>query len=673
LQVVGDSMGKKADTPPRPSILAPAGNKASFLAAVAAGTDAIYCGLKDFSARMEAKNFTVAELVPLAGLAREKGIQVYVALNALMKPGDLATMGGDLEELGQQVKPDGIIIQDLSLVQLAKQTGFSGEIHLSTLANVSFPGALELVRKNLEVHRVVVPRELDVDEIKSMASACPAGLSLEVFVHGALCYGVSGRCYWSSYMGGKSGLRGRCVQPCRRVYRQKGQRKRFFSCQDLSLDVLVKVLLAIPQVTAWKIEGRKKGPHYVYHSVKAYQLLRDHGTDPSVKKEALGLLALSLGRPGTHYRFLPQRVQNPVQTDVQTGSGLLVGRTKGSPQRPYVISREALYRGDVLRLGYEDEPWHAVHKVKKYVPRKGRLDLPCPHTRALKKGTSVFLVDRRDKELEQALSDLESRLPPASQTQNRPSTFPVKQPRKSIKRMKPVDLRVYRGLPGGSQQSKSEGLASVGLWLSAEALKAAGRGNGTKLWWWLPPVVWPRDEKDLKELLDKAIKAGGRNFVLNAPWQGALFAQRKTMNLWAGPFCNLANVLSIGTAASFGCAGAIVSPELGGHDVLALPKHSPIPLGIVIFGNWPLSIGRTVSQGFDTDTPFTSPKGEEAWVSPHGPDWWVYPNWVLDIRHKKAELREAGFCLFIHLFEPKPKAIRMKKRPGLWNWELGLS
>ena len=109
-----------------------------------------------------------------------------------------------------------------------------------------------------------------------MAAQCPDDLGLEVFVHGALCYAVSGRCYWSSYLGGKSGLRGRCVQPCRRFYHQKSQNGRFFSCYDLSIDVLVKVMLDIPAIHAWKIEGRKKGPHYVYYTTRAYQLLRDY-------------------------------------------------------------------------------------------------------------------------------------------------------------------------------------------------------------------------------------------------------------------------------------------------------------------------------------------------------------------------------------------------------------
>ena len=172
-------MSNEAETLSRPSILAPAGNKASFLAALAAGADAVYCGLKQFSARMEAKNFSVEELVPLTRLAHDKGIQVHVALNSLLKPGDLDRAGRLLEQLKRWVKPDALIIQDLSLVQLARQTGFSGKLHLSTLSHVSFASALQQVQKNIKVDRVVVPRELSIYEIKDMALACPKGLDLE--------------------------------------------------------------------------------------------------------------------------------------------------------------------------------------------------------------------------------------------------------------------------------------------------------------------------------------------------------------------------------------------------------------------------------------------------------------------------------------------------------------
>ncbi len=342
----------------RPAILAPAGNRASFLAALAAGADAVYCGLKNFSARMEAKNFSIEELAALTRLAHEQGTKVYVTFNSLLKPGEIDMAGKLVDQLNRHVEPDALIIQDIALIRLARQTGFSGEIHLSTLANVSFPEALRFVKQGFgpEIKRVVLPRELNVDEIRMMAAACPEELDLEVFIHGALCYGVSGRCYWSSYMGGKSGLRGRCVQPCRRRYTQgESSGKRFFSCQDLSLDVLVKVLADIPQIKVWKIEGRKKSPHYVYYTTQAYQMLRDHGGNSQMRKSAVELLARSLGRTGTHYFFLPQRPQNPVNTETQTGSGLLMGLTKGSRSAPFLVPREELLPDDVLRIGYEDE------------------------------------------------------------------------------------------------------------------------------------------------------------------------------------------------------------------------------------------------------------------------------------------------------------------------------
>jgi len=643
-------MNEEPETSFRPSILAPAGNKASFLAALAAGADEIYCGLRQFSARMEAKNFSIEELVPLTLLAHNKGIKVYVALNALLKPNDLNMAGEFLQQLDRHVKPDGIIIQDLGFIQLARQTGFSGELHLSTLSNVSFPAALQKVKKSLGVHRVVLPRELNIDEIKAMAAACPKGLDLEVFVHGALCYGVSGRCYWSSYFGGKSGLRGRCVQPCRRIYKQNEQDKRFFSCQDLSLDVLVKVLRTIPQIRTWKIEGRKKGPHTIFYTVKAYRMLRDHGTDPKMKKEALHMLSYALGRSGTHYNFLPQRPQNPIRIN-----------------HPFLNPKEALLPGDLLRLGYEDELWHGTIRVGKYVPKGGRLFLKPVLKKPPEKTIPVFLIDRKEKDLKDMVSTLEKELPKTQVITSKTSVFVSRLPKTSGKKSGIIsDLRVYR------QIDKTKRHGESGLWLSDQAVKKLPQRIWNRIWWWLPPVIWPDDEQKLKELIDSALNKGAKIFVLNAPWQTTLFTRLKGMDLWAGPFCNIANVPALQTLASLGYKGAIVTPELGQKDFLSLPKQSPLPLGIFLSGNWPLCISRALSNDLKTETSFTSPKGESAWVKKYESDYWVYPNWKLDLSIKRASLEKAGYQLFVHLLEPIPKDVVLKKRPGLWNWELEL-
>ena len=358
---------------PKPEILAPAGQRESFLAALAAGADAVYCGLKAFSARMAAKNFQPSEMASLIDLAHRQDVKVYLTINTLVKPDELLPLGRLLDWLNRYAVPDALICQDLAAVALARQVGFDGDIHLSTLANVTMPSVLPRLVKTLGVQRVVLPRELNVDEIKQMATDCPADLGLELFVHGALCYGVSGRCYWSSFLGGKSGLRGRCVQPCRRLYDQEKSSKRFFSCQDFSLDVLVKVLAEIPQVRAWKIEGRKKGPHYVYYTTAAYKMLRDEGQDARAKKSAVELLEQALGRPGTHYHFLPQRPQNPIDTRIDSGSGLLVAHIRGGNEKPYIEPRVALLKGDKLRLGYEDDAWHQTFDLSQNIPKGGKI------------------------------------------------------------------------------------------------------------------------------------------------------------------------------------------------------------------------------------------------------------------------------------------------------------
>ncbi len=649
-------MSKEPEISPRPSILAPAGNKASFLAALAAGADEIYCGLRQFSARMEAKNFSIEELVPLTMLAHNKGIKVYVALNALLKPNDLNIAGELLQQLERHVKPDGIIIQDLGFVQLARQTGFSGELHLSTLSNVSFPAALQKIKNSFGVHRAVLPRELNIDEIKAMAMACPKGLDLEVFVHGALCYGVSGRCYWSSYFGGKSGLRGRCVQPCRRVYTQNEQSKRFFSCQDLSLDVLVKVLLTIPQIRTWKIEGRKKGPHTVFYTVKAYRILRDHGTDPKMKKEALHMLSYALGRSGTHYNFLPQRPQNPIRINSQTGSGLLVGAVKGTKQKPFLNPREELLPGDLLRLGYEDELWHGTIRVGKYVPKGGRLFLKPILKKNPEKKIPVFLIDRQEKDLKDMVSKLEKELPKTPVIKSNAFVFVARRPKISGKKNGTIsDLRVYR------RTDKTQPYSASGLWLSDQAVKKLPKRTWNRIWWWLPPVIWPDDEQKLKGLVDSVLNNGAKIFVLNAPWQTTLFTHLKGMDLWAGPFCNIANVLALKTLASLGYKGAIVTPELGQKDFFSLPKQSPLPLGIVLSGNWPLCISRALSNDLKTETSFTSPKGEAAWVKKFESELLGIFQLETRFRHQTKSPREGRLQTVCASFGADSKRCRIEK------------
>lgn len=651
-------------TPDSPLILAPAGSKASFLAALSAGADAVYCGLKSFSARMAADNFSLEELAQLTRTAHEHGTRVYIAFNTLIKPNEHVRAGELLAETNRLVSPDALIFQDPAVISLARQIGFSGELHLSTLGNAGFPQAAAALGK-MGVNVAVLPRELSIDEIKTMAGVCRGGPGLEVFVHGALCYGISGRCYWSSWLGGKSGLRGRCVQPCRRRYSHINQTDRFFSCLDLTLDVLARVLLPIPEIRAWKIEGRKKGPHYVYYTVRAYRALRDRPKDPEAKREALALISQSLGRPGTHYYFLPQRPWNPVQRDIGTASGLYLGRIKGPVKSPYLISRNPLLPGDLLRVGYEDTPGHAIVKVGRAIPVKGRLSIRTPGGKHPPRATPVFLIDRREKALEAMMSEFEKKLGRVPVAAGGPG-FSPKPSGPATRLKKIVEMRVARSLPS------AKGKVSAGCWISEKALKDVAKPVRRKTWWWLPPVMWPDDGKEIGALVESALAGGCRNFVLNIPWQAAFFPSPEHLNLWAGPFCNIANPLAVETLSSMGFSGVIASPELGKDDYLRLPEESPLPVGILISGNWPLCISRVFSEDIKPGIPFASPKGEKAWSARHGNNLWIYPNWPLNLASEKKSLEKAGYSMFVHLGEPIPKNVAIKNRPGLWNWNTGL-
>ncbi len=656
----------------KPKILAPAGDKQSFLAAIAAGADAIYCGLKIFSARMEAANFSVEELSRLTHLANAHQIDVYLAVNSIIKESELDKTFKILCKIARYVNLQGLIIQDPGLIFLAREAGLDAEFHLSTLGNCTSSSSVKAAA-DLGFNKVVLPREFNIDEMKAVAKTTPENVELEVFIHGALCYSVSGRCYWSSWFGGKSSLRGRCVQPCRRIYEQKGQKKRHFSCMDFSADILVKVLKDIPQITTWKIEGRKKSPHYVYYTVKAYKLLRD---DPKQKKQALSYLDYAMGREFTHYNLLSQRLMNPLDHQSETGSGLFVGRIK-NPGEPYFITRESLLTADLLRVGYEGDAFHDIQRVTRAVPKKGKFFLSKKAKNRIKKGTPVYLIDRREGLLANDIKILDQELLSIQKVKVQPiqKKYPNlitisqgKQPGRPSSSKRTKDRFFEMNLIRGKGKSMSKAMER-GVWISGQRYSVS---SSKRDWLWIDPLLFPQEENACREYIQRAIKRGAKKFVLNAPWQISLFKNPKQLNIWAGPFCNITNSATTLSLKKMGFSGAIVSPELDKETFLAMPATSSLPLGAVVYGNWPLGISRIISPDLKVGQPFSSPKGETAWISKFNNNYHIYPNWLLDLSDKKNDFKKAGYTLFVNIQETIPRSVTIKKRPGLWNWNLNL-
>ncbi|MBP5458781.1 MAG: U32 family peptidase, partial [Clostridia bacterium] len=252
-----------------PEILAPAGSMDALRAAVECGADAVYLGAGHFNARRNARNFSEEDLAQAIEYCHVRGVSVHLTLNTLVTDDELPG-AMDLMETACRLGADALIVQDLGIAALARTCAPDMELHASTQMAVMTPeGFRELAA--LGFRRAVLPRELSYDEILDIRKAtADTGLELEMFIHGALCMCVSGQCYLSATMGGRSGNRGLCAQPCRLRFAADGGRR---SDHALSLKDLSAVE-AIPElfeagVTSFKIEGRMKRPEYVAAAVTA--------------------------------------------------------------------------------------------------------------------------------------------------------------------------------------------------------------------------------------------------------------------------------------------------------------------------------------------------------------------------------------------------------------------
>ena len=261
-------------------LLAPAGDKNSFYAAIAHGANAVYLGTSDFSARASAENFSLDELGYYIKYAHFFGVKVYVALNTLVKQNELKRFL-DVAEGAYVAGADALIVQDVFLAPLLRGRCPKCELHLSTQAGVNnAEGAL--IAKKYGFSRVIPARETPIHELTAISAVCET----EAFVQGALCTAFSGQCYMSSFAGGYSGNRGRCKQPCRREYVLAGEKRYALSTSDLCVGERVKELCSAG-VTSFKIEGRMRRAEYVAAAVDYYREILDTGASSPEKRSAL--------------------------------------------------------------------------------------------------------------------------------------------------------------------------------------------------------------------------------------------------------------------------------------------------------------------------------------------------------------------------------------------------
>ncbi|AEE97979.1 DUF3656 domain-containing U32 family peptidase [Mahella australiensis] len=257
-------------------LLAPAGSMDAFEAAVKAGADAIYMGGNAFNARQYAGNFDDQSLKYALDYAHLRGVKVYITVNTLIRDDEFDALLPYLEMLYES-GADGLIVQDMGIASLVKKHLPDMPLHASTQMTIHNAHGATMLRE-LGFKRVVPARELSLEEISHMAQA--GGLEIEVFVHGAMCYAYSGQCLMSSFMGDRSGNRGRCAQPCRMLYSLQEENGKSYPPQYLlSMKDLCLIedlpALADANVTALKIEGRMKSPEYVAVVTSKYRKALD--------------------------------------------------------------------------------------------------------------------------------------------------------------------------------------------------------------------------------------------------------------------------------------------------------------------------------------------------------------------------------------------------------------
>jgi putative protease len=278
-------------------ILSPAGDMDCFMAAVNNGADAIYLGGSSFSARKSAKNFNNDELIEAVDYAHLRNVKVYVAVNTLVMDDELSDVF-EFIKFCYNIGVDALIVQDLGVVYIARKFFPDFPIHASTQMTIHNLSGVKKA-ENLGFKRVVLSRELSYDEIEYINSNCDA--ETEVFVHGALCMSYSGQCLFSSMLGGRSGNRGACAQPCRLPYSvlrkdftEICSNKYFLSLKDLCLVDDVDKLKNIG-VSSLKIEGRMKNEEYVAIVTSMYNKYRNNS---NVESDDLSMLENIFSRNG---------------------------------------------------------------------------------------------------------------------------------------------------------------------------------------------------------------------------------------------------------------------------------------------------------------------------------------------------------------------------------------
>ena len=556
-------------------LLAPAGNMESLDAAIGEGADAVYLGLKSFNARLRTTNFAWNQFGATIDALHKLNKKIYVTVNTVCEERETERLYRFLSYLNE-MKPDGLIVQDYAVMRLAQEFFPNLELHASTQMNVESAHGVRLLQ-NAGVKRVVLARELGLDEIRKIKNE--TGADLEVFVHGALCVSESGLCLFSSFLGGKSANRGMCAQACRRYYTAEvpGGIKQgyYFSPCDLQLIEQIPDLIEAG-VNSFKIEGRMKSAEYVGSVVAAYRYVIDHYKEDKKGAIAAGkrMLASDFARSKTSYWYgfnsLEEGIDNAatkiLNPDQAGGTGIYLGKIASLKPAPKELV-EAINQsrvptdepplrlqmanlkggsydpdpGDSIRIHKKDDTGRVSHKIRSVeVEDDGKrwIDIPAGYS----VGDSVYLLQIKSS------SKRYSRVVTADLSKYR------KQPKDEllpILDLTPVAQKELQYFPDGVYVQVSsiadvfivQGLNPVRVILEYNSETSYDLLNHKtvlpfskkQLYISLDPFCSALQEDKLKEELSTLIDDGYTNFVVNNLAHIQML-KKKNVNMIAGPY-----------------------------------------------------------------------------------------------------------------------------------------
>lgn len=379
-----------------PELLAPAGDFECLVAAVKGGADAIYIGGKSFSARAYAKNFDFDEVRRAVSYCHLHGVKLYVTMNILVFDSELDEAVAFAKEM-YRAGVDALIIADVGLISAIRREIPDFELHASTQMSVNNSVGADLAY-SLGCTRVVLARELSGKNMKDVTANCKA--ETEVFLHGALCVCHSGQCLFSSMIGGRSGNRGECAQPCRLPYNDG---KYVLSLSDLSLAEHVRELID-SGVASLKIEGRMKSPDYVYTVTSIYRRLLDENRNSNKKENEKLERAFSRGGFTDGY-FTGDTFRKMTGVRTEEDKRITEKEEKGdfSIERTRVTARVRMRLGEPSEMTLRGVDINREVTVIGEAPSEARsapLTEESVKERLAKMGNTLLLLDAKDIELE---------------------------------------------------------------------------------------------------------------------------------------------------------------------------------------------------------------------------------------------------------------------------------